>query len=63
MSNTITSANAVFMLSVPGVTAAPTQLYEFGVDDAFLTEAVDATETQVGVDAYESPVMSRERRT
>lgn len=49
---TITAANAVFMLNVPGVTFAPTQLQGFGVDDAFTNEAVEAAETQIGVDGF-----------
>jgi hypothetical protein len=49
---TITSANAVFMLSVASVFPTPVQLQGFGVDDAFATDLVDTTETQVGVDGF-----------
>ncbi len=52
MSFTITSANAVFMLSVASVFPTPVQLQEFGVDDAFVTDLVDANEVQVGVDGF-----------
>ena len=49
---TITSANAIFMISVASVFPAPVQLQGFGVDEAFDTEATDVAETQVGVDGY-----------
>lgn len=52
MPYSITSANSVFILTIPGVYASGRQLQEFAVDDAFTTEAVDADETQVGVDGY-----------
>ena len=48
----ITSANATFFLTIPGVYPAPVQLQGFGVDDAFAPDAVDIAETQVGVDGY-----------
>jgi hypothetical protein len=47
---TITSANSVFLLAVPGVFTAPVQLQEYAADEAFDTEAVDVAETQIGVD-------------
>lgn len=47
---TITSANAVFLLGIAGVFAPAVQLQGWGVDEAFDTEAVDAAETQLGVD-------------
>ncbi len=50
--STITSANAVFMLSVPGAVSQLTQLQGFGTDDAFLMNVVEATEVQVGVDGF-----------
>jgi hypothetical protein len=52
MALSITSANAVFMLSIAGVYPTAQQLQEFGVDDAFTTDAVATTETQVGVDGF-----------
>ncbi len=48
--NTITAANVAFLISIPGVTAAATPLVGWAVDEAFDVEAVDAAETQVGVD-------------
>jgi hypothetical protein len=48
----ITSANAVFILTIPTVYPNGVQLQQFGVDDAFSPEAFDTTETQVGVDGY-----------
>ena len=50
--NTITSANATFVLTVPGVFPGGVPLIGFGVDDAFVADTVDAAETQVGVDGY-----------
>lgn len=47
---TITAVNSVFLLRIPGVYGVAQQLQEYGVDDAFTTDAVEATETQVGVD-------------
>jgi hypothetical protein len=49
---TITSANAVFMLSIQTVYPTPIQLQQFGVDDAFTNEIVPVSETQVGVDGF-----------
>jgi hypothetical protein len=50
--NTITSANATFILSVGSIYPGGIPLIGFGVDDAFVAETVDAAETQVGVDGY-----------
>ena len=52
MALTITSMNAVFILSVPFVFPNGVQLQGFGVDDAFTTDVVETTETQVGVDGF-----------
>ena len=47
----ITSANAIFILTIPGAgLVVPTQLQQFAVDDIFDVDDVDATETQLGVD-------------
>lgn len=48
----ITSANAIFLLTIPGVYPNGVQLQQFGVDDAFAPEQFDATEVQVGVDGF-----------
>jgi hypothetical protein len=47
---TITSANSVFVLTIPNVFGNGVQLQGFGPDEAFDTADVDAIETQVGVD-------------
>ncbi len=47
---TITSATAVFILTIPGVFGSGVRLQGFGPDDAFDTETVDTAETQLGVD-------------
>ncbi len=52
MALTITSANAVLLLGIDSIYPTPVQIQEFGVDDAFTTSQVPATETQVGVDGY-----------
>jgi hypothetical protein len=50
MANTITSANSGYILVIPGVFPSGVQLQGYRVDEAFDTEAVDAIETQIGVD-------------
>lgn len=47
---TITSLNAIYMLTVPGVFDAPQRLEAFGVDEAFDTDPVESAVTQTGVD-------------
>ena len=47
---TITSANSVFTIVVPGLFPAPVQLRGYSSDKAFTTEAVDMAEVQMGVD-------------
>lgn len=54
MAKTITAANAVFMLSVPGLFDAPVQLQGFSAEDVFDTEAVEPAEVQMGVDGWMS---------
>lgn len=46
----ITSANAVFLLSINGLYSTPQQLQGFGTDDMFTTEAIETKETMMGVD-------------
>ncbi|MDE2426343.1 MAG: hypothetical protein KGO96_10610 [Elusimicrobia bacterium] len=48
----ITSANAVLTLTIPGVYPTGIQIQQFAVDDAFVAEAIDTAEIQVGVDGY-----------
>ncbi|HZV27261.1 MAG TPA: hypothetical protein VFG00_13330 [Acidothermaceae bacterium] len=50
--NTITSANATFLLSIASIYPTGVPLIGFAVDDAFVAEMADAAETRVGVDGY-----------
>ena len=47
---TITSANSVFTLVVAGLFPAPVQLHGYASDKAFVTDALDLAEVQMGVD-------------
>lgn len=49
-SRTLTAANAVFTLTIPGVLLAPQALEGFSADDVFSTEAMKLVETSMGVD-------------
>ena len=51
---TITSANAVYMLTVAGLFPSPVQLQGFATDSAIDTEAVEVAETRLGVDGFMS---------
>ncbi|HWE98823.1 MAG TPA: hypothetical protein VG248_03415 [Caulobacteraceae bacterium] len=46
----ITSANAVFLITIPGVYSSPVQLAAFSADDMFSTEEVEPIELQMGAD-------------
>ena len=48
----ITSANTVFIISVPLVLPIPQQLQGFAADDIFDVDDVDAMETMMGVDGH-----------
>lgn len=48
--STITSANSVFSITVPGLFNTPVQLQGYSADKAWDTAAVVVTETQIGVD-------------
>ena len=48
--STITSANSVFTIVIPGLFPAPVQLHGYASDRAFTTEALDLAEVQMGVD-------------
>lgn len=48
--DTITSANSVFTLTVPGLFPAPVQLRGYAVDKAFSVDKLKMAETQMGVD-------------
>lgn len=47
---TITSANAVLLLSIEGLYDVPQQLQGFAADDIFDTESLEPVETMMGVD-------------
>lgn len=47
---TITSANSVFTIVVPGLFPAPVQLRGYSSDKAFITEALALAEVNMGVD-------------
>lgn len=47
---TITSANSVFKLNIPGLFPISQSLQGYATDDAFAAEAVDIAETMMGVD-------------
>lgn len=46
----ITSADSVFTIVVPGLYPAPVQLQGYAADKAFATDAVELAEVQMGVD-------------
>lgn len=46
----ITSANAIFMLSIAGLFPTPIQLQQFAADDIFDTGELASTEVSMGVD-------------
>lgn len=50
MTQTITSANSVFMLVVAGLFPAPVRIEGYSSDKAFATEALPLAETMMGVD-------------
>jgi hypothetical protein len=47
---TITSATAVYMLSISSVFPTPQKIDQFGVDEAFDTDMADTAEVRLGVD-------------
>lgn len=47
---TITSANSVFTITVPGLFPSPVQLRGYSSDKAFATEAITLAEVNMGVD-------------
>lgn len=48
--STLTGANAIFMLSIPGVYSTPQQLQGFASDDSFATQSIKRAEVLMGVD-------------
>ncbi len=49
---TITSANAVFLLTINDLFTQPVQLQGFATDTAFTTDAIATTEAVMGVDGF-----------
>lgn len=47
---TITTANSVLMLSIPGLYDTPVQLQGYAADAAFASDAVNTSETAMGID-------------
>jgi hypothetical protein len=54
MANTITGANAVFMLGIDGVYDSPQQLQGFGPDEISESETLKSAEVVMGVDGQMS---------
>lgn len=48
--STITSANSVVSITVPGLYSSPVQLQGYSADKAWSTDALEIVETQKGVD-------------
>ena len=51
---TITSANSVFTISVPGLFPVPVQLSGYSAEKAWETQQQDLAETQMGVDGRQT---------
>jgi hypothetical protein len=49
---TLTAANSVIILTIPGPFPNPQQLQGFDVDDVFSSEAVSPAQTKMGVDGF-----------
>lgn len=54
MAKTITAANSIFLLTIPGLYITPQQLQGYAADAAFDTEATEPVEVQMGVDGIMS---------
>lgn len=50
----ITSANGVFMIQIPGLFPVPVQIQGFSTDDAFDAEVLTLTQSVMGVDGKKS---------
>ncbi len=50
MAKTITSADAIYMLTIPSIFPVPQQLQGFAADDVFSTDAQQVAQTTMGVD-------------
>jgi hypothetical protein len=54
MDQTITSANSVFTLTVPGIFPAPIQLQGYSAEKAWSTDQQETTESMIGVDGLKA---------
>lgn len=54
MAGNITSANSILALAVDGLFPVPQQLQGFSADDMYSVDAVDVTESMMGVDGKKS---------
>ena len=54
---TITSANSIFLLTIPGLFNQPVQIAGFTSDTAFTTDAIAPTEASMGIDGFLSAGM------
>lgn len=52
MARSLTSANAVFMLTIPDLFPVPQQLQQFAADDIFSTNPLASAEVSMGVDGH-----------
>lgn len=52
MAKSLTAANAIILISVPGLFNVAQQLQQFAADDIFGTEPVERTEVAMGVDGF-----------
>ena len=50
--STITSANATFVLTVPGVLSSGVALAQWSADDMFTSDAIPVVESMMGVDGH-----------
>ena len=51
---TITSANAVFLITIPSLYSVPQQLQGFSTDEIFATDPLESAEILMGVDGHQS---------
>lgn len=52
MDKNITSANALYILTIPGVFAVAQQLQKFSADNIFTTDTIQSSEAVMGLDGY-----------
>ena len=54
LNGTITSANAIFTITVPGIFPAPIQIQGFSAEKAWSTDNQETTESMIGVDGQKA---------